>query len=105
MKFIESFELTPDAAAMLIRLRMLAVKFQTICQQAPNIWDAETGDDARLAKMGCNGKASDGKDSKHVPPCPIKNLCLQTALATKSSHGVWGGLAAHERRDLRRNLR
>lgn len=86
---------------MLERLRDLAILYQTICQQAPHIWDGETIEDSRIAKMGCNGEVAVRKGVKKTAPCPIKNLCLQTAIATQSNHGVWGGLAAHERRHLR----
>ncbi len=32
--------------------------------------------------------------------CPVQDDCLDWALATNEPHGVWGGLSAHERRDL-----
>lgn len=102
MKFLDTYDLTPDASQMLERLRRLAIEYQVICQQAPNIWDADTPEDAKVAKMGCNGQVKTLKGEKRIPPCPIKNLCLETAIATQSFHGVWGGLAAQERRNLRR---
>lgn len=102
MKLPDSFDLDSEAAAKLERLRRLAVEYQTICQQAPHIWDGETVEDARLAKQGCNGEVSSRKGKKKIPPCPIRSLCLETAIATQSNFGVWGGLAAHERRALRR---
>ena len=98
----DNFDLSPEAAKMLERLRDLAIRYQTICQQAPHIWDGETVEDARLAKMGCNGEVAVRKGVKKTAPCPIRNLCLQTAIATSSNHGVWGGMTAHERRTIRR---
>ncbi|MFO7701053.1 MAG: WhiB family transcriptional regulator [Acidimicrobiia bacterium] len=37
--------------------------------------------------------------------CPVREACLQYALATNQSAGVWGGLDAAERRRLRRRIR
>lgn len=34
--------------------------------------------------------------------CPVRSLCLDTALATCADHGIWGGLTEEERRALRR---
>lgn len=101
MNLPESFNLSPDAVAMLERLRRLAIDYQVICQQAPNIWDGESVEDVRLAKKGCNGQPAVGKRQKKIPPCPIKNLCLQTALTTQSHYGVWGGVSAQERKAKR----
>lgn len=102
VKFQDSFNLDNASAQKLERLRHLAVEYQVICQQAPHIWDGETVEDAKLAKSGCNGIVSSRKGTVKVPPCPIRNLCLETAIATQSHFGVWGGLAAHERKALRR---
>lgn len=102
MKFADSFNLDNESAHKLERLRRLAVEYQTICQQAPHIWDGETVDDAKLAKSGCNGVVASRKGTVKVPPCPIRNLCLETAIATQSHYGVWGGLSAHERKALKR---
>lgn len=96
--------LDKDAVLSLARLRRLANEYHTICQQAPAIWDGETNDDVRVAKRGCNGQRK-GAGQSEIPPCPIRNLCLQTAMKIGASHGVWGGLAPHERRALRRNSR
>ncbi len=37
--------------------------------------------------------------------CPVREECLQYALATNQSEGVWGGMSAGDRRRLRRRLR
>lgn len=37
--------------------------------------------------------------------CPVAEECLQYALATNQTEGVWGGLTGAERRRLRRRLR
>jgi WhiB family transcriptional regulator, redox-sensing transcriptional regulator len=34
--------------------------------------------------------------------CPVREDCLEFALATRQSDGVWGGLTESERRRLRR---
>lgn len=102
MRLPDSFDLDVESATMLERLRRLAIEYQVICQQAPHIWDAETPEDAKIAKMGCNGQVATHKGAKKIPPCPIRNLCLQTAQATQSHFGVWGGLTAQERRGIRK---
>lgn len=37
--------------------------------------------------------------------CPVRTDCLETALALKEMHGVWGGMAEGERRRLIRRRR
>ena len=37
--------------------------------------------------------------------CPVREACLQYALSTNQSAGVWGGLDAGERRRMRRRIR
>ncbi len=37
--------------------------------------------------------------------CPVQEECLQYALATNQSEGVWGGMSSGDRRRLRRRLR
>ena len=37
--------------------------------------------------------------------CPVLEECLQYALATNQTEGVWGGMTGSERRRLRRRLR
>jgi WhiB family transcriptional regulator, redox-sensing transcriptional regulator len=32
--------------------------------------------------------------------CPVRRECLQFALATRQSHGVWGGMSEGERRTV-----
>lgn len=34
--------------------------------------------------------------------CPVRALCLSWALTTGQDWGIWGGLTADERRDLKR---
>jgi len=68
IKSFDFFELTPEGAVMLERLRDLAIKYQTICQQAPNIWDAENTEDSKIAQNGCNGTVSVAKGQQRTPP-------------------------------------
>lgn len=37
--------------------------------------------------------------------CPVSENCLQFAMETSQSAGIWGGLTANERRAYRRRLR
>ena len=34
--------------------------------------------------------------------CPVRDPCLEYALAIREPHGVWGGLNEHERRQILR---
>lgn len=53
-----------------------------------------SGDDAsvRAAKQVC-------------ATCPVRQQCLETALAVNEMHGIWGGMAEGERRRLIRQRR
>jgi WhiB family redox-sensing transcriptional regulator len=65
----------------------------------------------------CNGVSSDiffpaseeppaARRAKEIcAECPVQDACLQYALSTNQTAGVWGGLDANERRRLRRRLR
>lgn len=37
--------------------------------------------------------------------CPVRDECLEFALAARESHGVWGGLNEQERRHVLRQRR
>jgi len=37
--------------------------------------------------------------------CPVREACLQYALSTNQTEGIWGGMTGAERRRLRRRLR
>ncbi|MEH3032491.1 MAG: WhiB family transcriptional regulator [Aeromicrobium erythreum] len=37
--------------------------------------------------------------------CPVQERCLQHALTVREPYGVWGGMSADERRDLREQER
>jgi WhiB family redox-sensing transcriptional regulator len=37
--------------------------------------------------------------------CPVKDMCLEYALANRVDHGVWGGASERERRRLLRQRR
>jgi len=62
------------------------------CAQLPDIffpeeWAKSTHADILLAKTVCGR-------------CPVKTQCLEYAM-TEDEHGLWAGLTAHERRQLR----
>jgi WhiB family redox-sensing transcriptional regulator len=49
---------------------------------------------------------ADAGDAKAVcANCPVREQCLEWALATRQEEGVWGGLTDNERRRLRRRRR
>jgi len=37
--------------------------------------------------------------------CPVQLACLRSAIDNNEHHGIWGGLTAQQRTDLRRNRR
>ncbi len=65
----------------------------------------------------CSGSNADlffpqGEDGSLAAPaktvcagCPVQEQCLQYALATNQTEGVWGGMTGPERRRLRRRIR
>ncbi len=54
-----------------------------------NVFFPLTDDEAGPAKAVC-------------ATCPVREQCLEFALATRQDDGVWGGLTETERRRLRR---
>jgi len=52
----------------------------------------ETDEDAAPALAICQG-------------CPVREACLEFALATNQADGVWGGTTPDERRRIRRRRR
>lgn len=63
---------------------------ESACRGAdPNVFFPNTEEEARPAKAICAA-------------CPVRERCLDYALATRQDDGVWGGLTEVERRRLRR---
>jgi len=58
----------------------------------PMLWYAELGGDTIQAKQVC-------------ATCPVRERCLDHAIDTHEVHGVWGGLAPKERRNVARKRR
>lgn len=44
--------------------------------------------------------AREGQAKAICSACTVRNQCLEFALATRESHGIWGGLNELERRHL-----
>lgn len=42
---------------------------------------------------------------QHCAGCPVRERCLEYALATNQDHGVWGGASEEDRRRIRRQRR
>ena len=55
----------------------------------PDLWFADKGNAAALAREVCNG-------------CPSRRACLEWALETNEQHGIFGGLNREERVNLKR---
>jgi len=58
----------------------------------PEIFHPAEDDDGETAKAICE-------------LCPVREPCLEYALATREKEGVWGGFTARERRRLVRQRR
>lgn len=63
-----------------------------------------------MARGNCAGKSPDfffpsdgvGVEAarKVCETCPVKDICLEYALANRIDHGVWGGTSERERRRI-----
>ena len=63
---------------------------QGLCAQTdPEAFFPEKGGSTREAKKICAG-------------CPVRQKCLDHALANHERHGIWGGLSERDRRKLER---
>lgn len=63
---------------------------RALCAQVGfDIFFPEKGGSTHEAKQVCGS-------------CPVRDECLEYALAENVSHGVWGGLSAPQREELRR---
>ena len=58
----------------------------------PDVFYPATDEEADEAKAVCD-------------QCPVRQLCLEHALASRERDGVWGGLTERERRRLIRQRR
>jgi len=61
-------------------------------------------DDALFFPVGDEGPLVDQAKSI-CAACPVSDACLQYALSTNQTEGLWGGMTSGERRRLRRRLR
>jgi WhiB family redox-sensing transcriptional regulator len=93
----------PTAAAVLAEMHLLDIpgppglppeldwQIDGLCAQAdPDAWYPEKGMSAGPAKQICRS-------------CPVRQECLEYALATDERWGVWGGLSERERRRVKKN--
>ena len=61
-----------------------------LCAQTdPDVFYPEKGGTSRPAKQVC-------------ATCPVRDECLDFAVATDERWGIWGGLTERERRQLKR---
>jgi len=60
--------------------------------QAPSLFFPSDGVGVEVARRVCEG-------------CPVKEPCLEYALANGIDHGVWGGASERERRRIARRRR
>ncbi len=63
--------------------------------------------DALCAQVGTEmffpDKGGSSKDAKRIcDACPVRQQCLEYALANAENYGIWGGMSERERRALRR---
>lgn len=82
---------TPDLGQELILVELdeeAAWMDDALCAQTdPEAFFPEKGGSTRAAKAVCAA-------------CPVRQQCLDYALAHRETSGIWGGLSARERRDL-----
>ena len=65
---------------------------RALCAQTdPEAFFPEKGGSTREAKRICT-------------TCPVRNECLEYALANDERFGIWGGLSERERRRLKRRV-
>lgn len=57
----------------------------------PGLFFPERGESVEAAKAVC-------------ALCPVRQECLDFALVSRETHGIWGGLSERERRRLRRGM-
>lgn len=89
---------------LLIELLQAAQKLEPECQHFPEIFFPEDwGDFGRGIKENYFDAVRTAKT--YCGRCPIREKCLEYALAANETHGVWGGMSAPERRALRRAAR
>nr|WP_324613310.1 WhiB family transcriptional regulator [Mycobacteroides chelonae] len=63
-----------------------------LCKEVdPEIFFPEKGGSTREAKAVCQR-------------CPVRDACLEEALAQDERFGIWGGLSERERRHLKRGV-
>lgn len=76
-------------------------------EQHPDEWFPSISSRPRDAKgqRRSLGEASRQCSSEQFGPCPVRELCAETAIARGELHGIWGGLPAWVLRQLRRNPR
>jgi hypothetical protein len=65
------------------------------CKNAPDLFFPDNGErvfsDSQLARDACNR-------------CPLQDACATYAVLANEKDGLWGGLSAIERRDLRKEI-
>lgn len=64
------------------------VQFAACATAWPDAFFPDQGDPVNAAKRVCES-------------CPVRRICLQEALDNDEEYGVWGGLSAHQRKQLR----
>ncbi len=86
-----------------IEIEVGSWRFLASCEHEDyRIFFPSRGESTRLAKMYCWGGNVKGRI---VDPCPVREECLEYALATTKTHGIWGGMSARERRSEKRSRR
>lgn len=69
-----------------------------LCAQTDgDAFHPDTGGTTIAAQRICNGNPK-----RDLAPCPVRAQCLSYALENDLSFGVWGGVTAHARRQMKR---
>jgi WhiB family redox-sensing transcriptional regulator len=85
--------MTDIFTSQFLKFARIMVEADPECAQVPDVFYPEDGlqpsASTKLAKEICER-------------CPIMNECAQYALEANETHGIWGGMTAFERRQLRK---
>jgi WhiB family redox-sensing transcriptional regulator len=93
LEIVSLLEVTAPDDGELAEDGQLHWKDQGLCRQTdPEVFFPEKGRSTKEAKAVCRR-------------CPVREDCLETALAADERFGIWGGLSERERRRLKKGVR
>lgn len=107
-----SFRLVPRDTRQASIIQLLNIELpdwhkDAVCASTdPEDFFPDKGGSTAFAKATCNGgRALSKAGPSPMEGCPVREQCLEWALAHEVRYGVWGGLSERERRRLARKRR